>query len=116
MGKDVIISLCGLFNGEVLNHAIEFAEAESIRTLGVDKRPAIANMTTEWGTLTGLFPVDEMLLACYREGVEFHGPGHPRISEFRIKDIEFYPITASPNVTNTKHLTLNLSTLSPSIS
>src|SRR5277367_5408665 len=38
-GKDVIISLCGVFNrDEVLNHAIEFTGLESIRTLGVDER------------------------------------------------------------------------------
>lgn len=116
-GKDVIISLCGLFNGdEVLNHAIEFTGAESIGSLGVDERLAIANMTTEWGALSGLFPVDEVLLEWYRQRVKFHGPGHPRISEPRIKDIESYPITASPNATYAKHLTLNLSTLSPSIS
>ena len=113
MGKDVIISLCGLFNKEVLNHAIEFAEAESIRTLGADERLAIVNMTTELGALSVLFPVIEMLLACYRERVKFHGPGYPRISELRIKDIEFYPIIASLNMTNA--LTLNLSTLSSSI-
>jgi homoaconitate hydratase len=117
MGKDVIISLCGLFNGdEVLNHAIEFTGAESIRTLGVDDRLAIANMTTEWGALSGLFPVDEVLLEWYRQRIKFHGPGHPRISDSRIKDIESYPITASPQATYAKHLTLNLSTLSPSIS
>ncbi|HMD13003.1 MAG TPA: aconitase family protein, partial [Bacteroidota bacterium] len=116
-GKDVIVTLCGIFNrDEVLNHAIEFTGSESIRTLSVDERLAIANMTTEWGALSGLFPVDDVLLQWYRSRVKFHGPGHPRISTSRINDIETYPIQPSPNATYAKYLTLNLSTLSPSIS
>jgi homoaconitate hydratase len=73
-------------------------------------------MTTEWGALSGLFPVDDVLLSWYRQRADFHGPGHPRISNQRLDDIEAYPITPSPNATYAKHLTLNLSTLSPSIS
>ena len=116
-GKDVIITLCGMFNrDEVLNHAIEFTGLESIRSLGVDERLAIANMTTEWGALSGLFPLDDVLLSWYRKRVEFFGPGHPRISNDRLDDIEAYPIQPSPNATYAKHLTLNLSSLSPSIS
>jgi homoaconitate hydratase len=59
-GKDVIIALCGLFdNDEVLNCAIEFGGA-GVKSLSVDDRLAIANMTTEWGALAGLFPVDDL--------------------------------------------------------
>jgi homoaconitate hydratase len=59
-GKDVIVALCGLFNNdEVLNHAIEFTGSEeTMRSLPVDDRLAIANMTTEWGALSGLSPID----------------------------------------------------------
>lgn len=55
-GKDVIVALCGLFNkDEVLNHAIEFSGSEeTLRSLPIDDRLTIANMTTEWGALTGL--------------------------------------------------------------
>ncbi|OCL09334.1 aconitase iron-sulfur domain-containing protein, partial [Glonium stellatum] len=62
-GKDVIVALCGLFNNdEVLNHAIEFAGSDAtLRSLPVDDRLAIANMTTEWGALSGLFPIDSIL-------------------------------------------------------
>ncbi|RVD83286.1 uncharacterized protein DFL_007681 [Arthrobotrys flagrans] len=61
-GKDVIVALCGIFNkDQVLNHAIEFTgSAETIASIPVDDRLAIANMTTEWGALTGLFPVDSL--------------------------------------------------------
>jgi homoaconitate hydratase len=61
VGKDIIIALCGLFNhDEVLNHAVEF-EGDGIACLSMDQRMSIANMTTEWGALVGVFPFDEVL-------------------------------------------------------
>ncbi len=61
VGKDVIITLCGLFNkDEVLNHAVEFV-GDGVRYLSMDQRLSIANMTTEWGALAGVFPFDEVL-------------------------------------------------------
>ena len=46
-GKDVIITLCGIFNkDEVLNIAIEFS-GNGIDGILLDDRLAIANMTTE---------------------------------------------------------------------
>ena len=57
-GKDVIIALAGQFNqDEVLNHAIEFG-GEGVSALSIDERLTIANMTTEWGALAGVFPAD----------------------------------------------------------
>ncbi len=61
VGKDVIVTLCGIFNkDEVLNHAVEFA-GDGIASLSVDQRMSIANMSTEWGALAGVFPFDEVL-------------------------------------------------------
>src|SRR5437764_14308887 len=58
-GKDVIIALCGLFNkDEVLNHAVEFL-GDGVANLQMAARMTIANMTTEWGALAGIFPFDE---------------------------------------------------------
>ena len=58
-GKDVIITLCGLYNsGEVLNAAVEFHGA-GVATLSMDDRMTISNMTTEWGALVGWFGYDE---------------------------------------------------------
>jgi len=66
-GKDVIITLCGEFsNDEVLNHAVEFS-GEAVSTLSIDERLSIANMTTEWGALAGVFPCDERVLAWLRD-------------------------------------------------
>jgi len=61
-GKDVIITLCGLYNhDECLNAAIEFA-GPGVASLTMDARLSIANMTTEWGPLVGWFPVDEVTI------------------------------------------------------
>lgn len=54
-GKDVIVALCGtLSSDEVLNHFIEFSGSEeTLRSLPIDHRLTISNMTTEWGALSG---------------------------------------------------------------
>ena len=70
-GKDVIITLCGLYNqGEVLNAVIEFG-GTGIAGLSMDERLTIANMTTEWGALAGWFPVDEVTVAFMTERREW---------------------------------------------
>ena len=61
-GKDVIVTLCGLYNQEeVLNAAVEFT-GPGVASLSMDARLSIANMSTEWGALVGWFPVDEVTL------------------------------------------------------
>ncbi|KAH9223188.1 hypothetical protein DL95DRAFT_518077 [Leptodontidium sp. 2 PMI_412] len=123
-GKDVIVALCGLFNNdEVLNHAIEFTGSEqTMRTLPVDDRLAIANMTTEWGALTGLFPIDSMLQAWLRAKATtaalFDGKdaAESRFSHARIDDLIQNQLVADKGATYAKSLYLNLSTLSPYVS
>ena len=69
-GKDVIVALCGTFNqDEVLNSVIEFT-GDGVDTLSVDERLAISNMTTEWGALAGVFPVDSVLREWYEKRIE----------------------------------------------
>ena len=77
-GKDVIIALCGLFNkDEVLNHAVEF-EGDSVANLPMSARMTIANMTTEWGALAGVFPFDEVTVDYLRSRVpEFENSKRP---------------------------------------
>src|ERR1700741_5222028 len=77
-GKDVIIALCGLFNkDEVLNHAVEFV-GDGVTNLPMSARMTIANMTTEWGALAGVFPFDEVTVHYLRSRVpEFTNPKRP---------------------------------------
>jgi homoaconitate hydratase len=85
-GKDIIITLCGLYNhDEVLNAAIEFS-GPGVASLSMDARLSISNMTTEWGPLVGWFPVDEVTIK-YLKSV------HQRlkatdVERFSEKDIE----------------------------
>src|ERR1700758_5595470 len=78
VGKDVIIALCGLFNrDEVLNYAVEFV-GEGVANLPMSARMTIANMTTEWGALAGVFPFDEVTVNYLRSRVpEFSNPKPP---------------------------------------
>ncbi len=84
-GKDVIVTLCGLYNREeVLNAAVEFT-GPGVASLSMDARLSIANMSTEWGTLVGWFPVDEVTLQ-YLEARnrELRAQGIARIPEEKV--------------------------------
>src|SRR5947207_524996 len=78
VGKDVIIALCGLFNkDEVLNHAVEFV-GDGVTNLAMSARMTIANMTTEWDALAGVFPFDEVTVNYLRSRVpEFTNSKRP---------------------------------------
>ena len=127
-GKDVIIALCGLFkNDEVLNHAIEFVGSEeAMGSLPVDDRLTIANMTTEWGALSGLFPIDSTLkgwlrakateYAMYEAGDLSAGNTAARFNHERLNTLFETPIAADPNASYAKHLSLDLSSLTPYVS
>jgi homoaconitate hydratase len=68
-GKDVIITLCGLYNhDEVLNAAVEFSGA-GVASLSMDARFSVSNMSTDWGALAGWFPVDAVTIK-YLQGVK----------------------------------------------
>ncbi len=128
-GKDVIITLAGYFNNdEVLNHAIEFT-GDGIQHLSIDQRLTIANMTTEWGALAGVFPVDEKTIAWLRQRAEYvkkrglagvpsdadgHGE-HPRLNEKRIKELENNIPQADEQAYYAKELVLDLATVVPHV-
>ena len=127
-GKDVIVALCGMFSkDEVLNHAIEFTGSpETMNALSVDTRLTIANMTTEWGALTGLFPIDNVLQTWLRgkateaqinlsSGLE-DAKTHTRISHDSIQDLFVNVPRADPGAKYAKELYLDLSTLTPYVS
>ena len=128
-GKDVIVALCGLFNNdEVLNHAIEFTgSADTMGSLPVDDRLAIANMTTEWGALSGLFPIDDVLKGWLRykatEASMYTSPPpqtasltSDRFNHVRLDALFESPLSADKGATYAKELYLDLSTLSPYVS
>jgi homoaconitate hydratase len=127
-GKDAIVALCGLFNNdEVLNHAIEFTGTEeTMKTLPVDDRLAIANMTTEWGALSGLFPIDNVLKGWLRSKAteaslfntpsETASPTNSRYNHQRLDELLQSPLAADKNATYAKEYYLDLSTLTPYVS
>ncbi|KAI0951428.1 mitochondrial Homoaconitase, variant 2 [Taiwanofungus camphoratus] len=128
-GKDVIVALCGSFNkDEVLNAAIEFM-GEGISALTVDDRLTISNMTTEWGALVGVFPVDDILLQWYERALKkfelrtFASPSlsssippppeHPRINRQRLDALRATNLRSDPDALYSSHLVFDLSTLVP---
>jgi len=136
-GKDVIIALCGYFNNdEVLNHSVEFV-GEGVKHLSLNERLTIANMTTEWGALAGVFPIDEVTFDWLKrrktfieerglEGVPSDEDGnvrmdaissiHPRINEERISEIEKNFILADEDAFYSKEIIIDLSSIEPYVS
>jgi len=116
-GKDVIITLCGLYNhDEVLNAAIEFT-GPGVASLSMDARLAISNMTTEWGPIVGWFPVDEVTLA-YLRGVNqrLKKKGIERFHETDIQKWASQPAHPDPGAVYAAKITLDLAQVTPHVS
>ena len=123
---DVIIALAGLFsNDEVLNHAIEFTGSEETmrQSLPIDSRLTIANMTTEWGALSALFPIDTRVANWLRgrassAAVLQTDPTavNSRFTHEAIEELFTNKLEADKGAKYAKELYLNLSTLSPYVS
>ena len=116
-GKDVIITLCGLYNhDEVLNAAVEFT-GPGVASLSMDARFSISNMSTEWGPLVGYFPVDEVTIN-YLKNV------HQKLSaqdleRFTEKDLENWaknPPAPDPGAVYAARITLDLGKVTPHVS
>ncbi|KAH7912332.1 hypothetical protein BJ138DRAFT_1004724 [Hygrophoropsis aurantiaca] len=128
-GKDVIVALCGSFNkDEVLNAAIEFT-GEGVAGLSIDDRLTIANMTTEWGALVGVFPVDETLFNWYEQALNKlelrtfstsmsipPPPEHQRINRRRLDLLHATNLQSDMDAEYSSHLIFDLSTLVPHVS
>jgi homoaconitate hydratase len=127
-GKDVIVTLCGHFNeDEVLNHAIEFS-GDGITNLSIDDRLTVSNMTTEWGALAGVFPIDDKTIEWLDSRIKFvalrglasvpsdedaiNGE-HPRLNNKRLEDLKSNILEPDENAFYSKELTLDLSTVTP---
>ena len=116
-GKDIIITLCGLYNhDEVLNAAIEFT-GPGVASLSMDARLSISNMTTEWGPLVGWFPVDEVTIKYLKNVYQrLKATGVERFSE---KDIESWtksPPQPDAGAVYAARIVLDLSQVTPHVS
>jgi len=130
-GKDVIITLAGLFNhDEVLNHAIEFV-GDGLSSLSVDQRLTIANMTTEWGALAGVFPIDTVTfnwienrtmvvetrgLSGVKSDVDSVEGASPRLNYGHISELKQTAPYSDPDAYYAKELTLDLNSVEPYVS
>ncbi len=116
-GKDVIITLCGLYNhDECLNAALEFA-GPGVASLSMDARLSISNMTTEWGPLVGWFPVDAVTIQ-YLRGVQqrLKTIGAERFSEKDLANWEKNPLAPDADAAYAARITLDLAQVTPHVS
>jgi len=116
-GKDVIVTLCGLYHREeVLNAAVEFA-GPGVASLSADARLSIANMSTEWGALVGWFPVDEVTLN-YLEARdrELRTQGITRISGEKFAEWRTNPPAPDPDAVYAARIVLDLTETTPHVS
>ena len=115
-GKDVIITLTGTFNkDEVLNCCIEFA-GPGVSKLRIDERLAIANMTTEWGALAGVFPCDELTtkyLLSRAQVMRQRGDRTPRLTPEIVERAVASAPTADPDAVYAKEIEFSLSAVTP---
>jgi len=116
-GKDVIITLCGLYNhDEVLNAAVEFS-GTGVASLSMDARFSISNMSTEWGPLVGWFPVDAVTLK-YLAGVkeQLAAQGIVRFSDEDLLKWTTKPPQPDPDAIYAARIVLDLAQVTPHVS
>jgi len=116
-GKDVILALCGLYNsGEVLNAAIEFS-GDGVAFLSMSERMTIANMTTEWGALTGWFPFDGATAAFLRTRAKILAARglEDRLREDMIRRWEADPPAPDPDAEYAAEIRLDLGSITPRV-
>jgi homoaconitate hydratase len=115
-GKDVIITLCGLYNqGEVLNAVVEF-KGSGVAALTMDERFSISNMTTEWGALAGWFPPDHVTLGYLRRRKHLLEPlGVERIKEVDLSAWETAPPGPDADAAYAARIRMDLSKVSPHV-
>lgn len=98
-GKDVILYLIGEIGVDgALYQSLEFT-GDGLKYMNMDDRLTIANMAIEGGAKNGIFPVDEKTIAYMKE----HSDKEPVIYE------------ADSDAEYTKEITIDLSTLRPTV-
>ena len=116
-GKDVIITLCGLYNhDECLNATVEFT-GPGVASLSMDARLSISNMTTEWGPLVGWFPVDAITIAYMRVVHQrLKALGVERFTEHDIAHWDKNPPAPDADAAYAARIVLDLAEVSPHVS
>ncbi|HVN21992.1 MAG TPA: homoaconitase [Dongiaceae bacterium] len=116
-GKDVIITLCGLYNhDEALNAAVEFS-GPGVASLPMDARLSISNMSTEWGPIVGWFPVDEVTVRYLRHTRErLLELGIERFTEADIERWSANPAKPDGDAEYAARIVLDLKEVTPHIS
>jgi homoaconitate hydratase len=116
-GKDVIITLCGLYNrDEVLNAAVEFS-GPGVASLSMDARFSISNMSTEWGALVGWFPVDEITIRYLKMVKErLATQGIERFTDRNLVHWADEPPQDDPDAVYAARIVLDLSQVTPHVS
>lgn len=117
-GKDLIIALIGHFRSdEVLNCALEFG-GEGLACLTVDQRLAVANMTTEWGALVGLFPFDDVAkkwLLARAEVQKARGDRSPRLTPKVVDEYAAASPEADEGAFYAKEITFDIGAVIPHV-
>ena len=116
-GKDVVITLCGLYNhDEALNAAVEFS-GPGVASLSMDARFSISNMSTEWGPLVGWFPVDEVTIHYLRRVHQrLKAQGVERFTEKDIENWAKNPPRPDAGATYAARIVLDLAEVTPHVS
>jgi homoaconitate hydratase len=115
-GKDVIITLCGLYNhDEGLNAAIEFS-GPGVASLSMDARFSIANMSTEWGPIVCWFPVDEVAIHYFEKAhLKLKDQGVERFTEDDIEHWRVTPPRPDPDAVYAARIILDLNQVTPHV-
>ncbi len=117
-GKDIILTLIGLYNkDEVLNYALEFT-GEGVATLSMSQRMTIANMTTEWGALVGIFPYDAVLRQYLLKRAAYfqkRGDPNPRLTPALVEEFDATVPSADTNAHYAKEIYLDLGEVAPTV-
>ena len=116
--KDVILTLINTYPHQVLNYAVEFQGHES---LTIEERLTIANMTTEWGCVAGVFPADKQVVNWLLESRRLTSEWHTKYAEQGYNLLYNHlwdKIRSTESDSDAKYagiIELNLSTITPTI-
>ena len=110
-GKDVILTLINKVGRDaVLNCSIEFS-GDGVKYLSIDDRLTIANMTTEWGALSGLFPIDDILIKWLKK----QSKKNQNFENSKIENLIKKPLYADHNASYHKVINVDLNSINPFI-